>query len=57
MDQNQRPENISARTILWSFVQGIQKPPKPGGIVKEYIDEKQGGQRQEEYEKVHQEDP
>ncbi len=48
---------MSARTTLWPFVQIVQKPPKPGWIVKEYIDEKQGGQWQEEYDKVHQEYP
>ena len=55
MDQNQRPEKMSARTILWPFIQIVQKAPEPGGIVKEYINEKEGGQWQEEDTKVNQE--
>jgi hypothetical protein len=46
---------MSANTILWTFVQSIQKTPEPGWIVKEYIDEKKSGQWHEEDAKVNQE--
>jgi hypothetical protein len=55
VDQNPRPENMSAGTVPWYFVQVVQKFPEPGWIVKEYIDEKKGGQWQEKDTKVNQE--
>ena len=42
-------------SLVWTFIQIFQKPPEPGWIVKEYIDEKKSGQWQEEDAKVNQE--
>ena len=42
-------------SLVWTFVQIVQKHSEPGWIVKEYIDEKKSGQWQEEDAKVNQE--
>jgi hypothetical protein len=35
------------------FVQSIQEVPKPWGVIKEYIDEKEGSQREEKNGEIH----
>jgi hypothetical protein len=42
-------------SLVWTFVQRIQKSPKPGWIGNDYLNEEQGGQWQEECDRVHQE--